>query len=118
MVGRATNLMVFSPISDAQGTAVKTGVSAARLTCTDVVGEPSCTPFQQMVPPQAPGNSATPPSFNFASGSFHFNLDTNAPDGTEWCSGVYEATVNSDSFGIHTIYFTVKGGPVAPKPCF
>lgn len=105
------------PITNAQGAAAVTGISVARLSCSDLANEPGCVGFQQMLVDPT-GQSATPPSFNFSSGQFHFNLDTNQADGTQWCNGVYEATANSDTFSPHTIYFTIVGGPVAPKACF
>jgi len=104
-----------TPISNSQGVKVVTGLSAARLTCDGSAGA-GCVNYQTLlINPE--GNSASPPSFNFASGQFHFNLDTNQPDGTEWCNGIYEATANSDSFSPHTIYFTVVGAPAYPS-CF
>ena len=103
------------PITDAQGNKVLTGISIARLTC-DPSATALCVNDQRMLV-NPTGNSATPPSFNFSSGQFHFNVDTNQPDGTKWCNGVYEATANSDSFPPHTVYFTITGAPAAPS-CF
>lgn len=105
-----------APISDTQGFAVVTGVSIARLSC-DASAEPGCKDVQEMlISPQ--GQSASPPSFNYVgSGNFHFNQDTNQPDGTEWCNGIYEVTANSDSFAPHTLLFEVVGAPPAPQ-CF
>ena len=105
-----------APISDAQGFAVTTGVSAARLTCDSSAGS-ACQNIQEMlINPE--GNSATPPSFNYVGGGeFHFNLDSNQLDGTEWCNGIYEATANSDSFSPHTLQFELVGAPPAPQ-CF
>ncbi len=104
-----------TPISNSQGAKVVTGLSAARLTCDASAGTGCPNYLQLLINPE--GNSATPPSFNFASGQFHFNLDTNQPDGTKWCNGTYEATANSDSFSPHTIYFLVVGAPAYPS-CF
>jgi len=103
-----------APISDAQGFAVTTGVSVARLTCDGSAGS-ACHNFQQMlINPE--GNSASPPSFNYVGGGeFHFNLDTNQSDGTEWCNGIYEVTANSDSFSPHTLQFELVG---ASTQCF
>jgi hypothetical protein len=104
------------PISDTQGFATTTGISVARLSCDPSAG-PDCKNEQVMlINPE--GNSGTPPSFNYVGGgAFHFNLDTNQPDGTEWCNGIYEATANSDSFGAHTLGFEIVGAPPAPQ-CF
>jgi hypothetical protein len=53
------------------------------------------------------GNSVSPPTFKIGSGSqFIYTLDT-----TGYCNGVYEGTVNSDSFFPQTVLFTVTGAP-------
>jgi hypothetical protein len=99
-----------TPITNSQGKAALTGVSAARLTCGVNASGSNCHDYQRLLTDPT-GQSATPPRFNFTSGAFHFNLDTNEADGTEWCNGVYEVTANSDSFPPHTLYFTVVGAP-------
>ncbi len=98
-----------------QAASVVTGLSIARLTC-DVSAGPGCAQPQTLLF-DSTGNSASPPMFNFSSGGFHFNVDTNQANGQEWCNGVYEATANSDSFGPHTVYFTIIGAPAVPN-CF
>jgi hypothetical protein len=102
------------PISDAQGFAVITGVSIARLSCDPSAGS-GCQNVREMLADPT-GQSASPPSFNYVgSGDFHFNQDTNQPDGTEWCNGIYEVTANSDSFAPHTLLFEIVGAPAAPQ---
>jgi hypothetical protein len=102
-------------LSGKQAASVVTGLSIARLTCDGSAGQ-SCVQPQTLLF-DSTGNSASPPMFNFSSGGFHFNVDTNQANGQEWCNGVYEATANSDSFGPHTLYFTIIGAPAAPN-CF
>jgi hypothetical protein len=105
-----------APITDTQGFAATTGVSVARLICDSSAGLACHNEQIMLINPE--GNSASPPAFNYVGGGeFHFNVDTNQPDGTKWCNGVYEVIANSDTFSPHVLQFQVVGAPPAPQ-CF